>query len=174
MWPGLCGHSIWFNACFPVSPCKPSCHYQGIQDAEYHVWMPSLIVFGGHISKIVSYEIGQKNMALNGGSISLQAAGLKTKGILKQEIKLLTSKMTFIGWTKALPQALIPLNDQLVAPLPLCQTRDPCRGIQYCKNMEISGNSHCPWLSPWISMLLGSYLDWVHDGSHLKPLCRNF
>lgn len=64
------------------------------------------------------YKPEQKNMPLDPGSISLQAAELKTKRILMQEIKLLTSKMTFIVNTKVLSQGLIPLNDQLVGPLP--------------------------------------------------------
>ena len=52
-------------------------------------------------------------------SYNPREAGLveKKDGILKQQIKLLTSKITLGGWTKVLSQALMHLNDQPVGPI---------------------------------------------------------
>ena len=48
-----------------------------------------------------------------------QAAALveRKNEILKQQIKLLTGKATFTGWTKVLSQALIHSNDQPAGPV---------------------------------------------------------
>lgn len=59
-------------------------------------------------------------MTLNGSFIpyNQQASGLieRKNGILKQWIKLLTSKTASAKWTKILSHSLIHLNDQPVRP----------------------------------------------------------
>lgn len=69
----------------------------------------------------------------------------RKKGILKQQVKLLTGETTLSGGTQVLSQALIYLNDQPREPVtPMCQTADLCQDTQYHKDIKFTGDSHCP------------------------------
>lgn len=66
-----------------------------------------------HILNVMVHKPEQKNMTFNVGSISLTTCkhGVdRKKGIVKRQIKLLTSKTILAGWTKVPSQALIHLK----------------------------------------------------------------
>ena len=68
----------------------------------------------GHIAKVMMCKNGQKNIKWRFHlPYNLQAVGLveRKNGILKQQIKLLTSKTTLARCTKVLSQGLLHLND---------------------------------------------------------------
>lgn len=103
------------------------------------------------------WKIGQEKMTLNGGSISLKPARIRTNNKEERNIKtafqMITRQNHLSGWTKVLSQALIYLNDQPIGPVTLiCQSREPC-GDTNTITYKICMRQPLPCLSPWINMI---------------------
>lgn len=90
----------------------------------------------------------QKNMTLNGGSISpithkQQGGGREgEKRNIRQQIKLLTGKMTSARRTKALSQALYIWMTNKYGLLSICQIGDPYHST-FHRGVEVEGSSRC-------------------------------